>query len=175
MKKILAFILALLFFLNTWGYYWIYWYNRYTVRSEMHAMLKSGFVWQSIEVLRITNPLSNPDFKRTDSREFLYRGNLYDIISESHNKDITVFYCINDKKEETALSCFRTSFDQFTSHANPSRARHAQAMLYHIITLALVNELNLRAPLHQQPVLYYSPVFLVGSSFTLQVAHPPEA
>jgi hypothetical protein len=174
MKKLFAFSLAVLFFFNTWGYFWIFCYNRQVVRSEMHDLLKSGLFHNTFSIIRIVNPSSNPDFKWTERDEFNYKGNLFDIISEKQEGTVTVFICINDRKEEIVLAAFRQSFDQSAGQTNPAKAKHAQAMLYHIITLALVNEITNPTPQNASDITFYIPDYSLASKYHLTAVPPPE-
>ena len=40
------------------------------------------------------------DFKWIHSREFIYNGEMYDIVKKEENDKQLFLYCINDKKEE---------------------------------------------------------------------------
>jgi hypothetical protein len=174
MKKLFAFILAVLFLFNTWGYYWIFCYNRLVVRSEMHDLLRSGLFRNNYSLLRIVNPSSNPDFRRTDPDEFTYKGSLFDIVSETKEGNVIVFICINDRKEETILAAYSQSFDLSTLQTNPDKAKHARAMLYHIITLALVHEISEPSPQNASLITFHIPDNFLVSDYHLTATPPPE-
>jgi len=102
LKKVFAVSVLVLFLFNTLGYYFIFQIFKYKVRKEIEHVSYSGSA--SFTVLQILNPSLDPDFKRIERKEFRYRGSLYDIIKEERSGDMTIFYCIHDKKEENLLA-----------------------------------------------------------------------
>jgi hypothetical protein len=174
MKRVFAVLITLLFLFNTMGYYFIFSYNQYLVRSEMKRFIRSGYFEDSYIVLKIVNPSLNPDFKRVNKGEFRYKDKLYDIVSETKTDNFTTFRCINDKNEEKLLSGFHHYFELASSQNNPVKARHARAMLYHVIKLALPeNPLNI-CPVVPSEISFINPINLLSSVFNPPVSPPPK-
>lgn len=75
-----------------------------------------GFIMLDIPI----NELSNPTvFTQENSDEIVYKNHLYDVLKKETKKQSTVFYCINDTKEEilnSELNIHTTSL----FHAIPS-------------------------------------------------------
>jgi hypothetical protein len=140
MKRGLAILLLALFLFNMFGYYFVFSYNRYLLRNEMRTLARGGYFKSSGITLKIKDAPHDPRFKRIDKHEFVYNGMLYDILSESTTGNTTTFNCINDVREEKLLAEFHNYLDQAVSHNNPFKAKHAQAMIRHLITLALVEK-----------------------------------
>ena len=138
MKRLIAILFIVIILFNAFGHYFVFWYNRYALRSEMRVLTRGGYFDKSGTTLRITDPALDPTFKRIGHDEFVYRGVLYDIISESRSGHTITFKCINDTKEEKLINNFHHYLDQMAAQNNPSKTKHARALLHHVITLALV-------------------------------------
>ena len=174
MKRVFAVLVILLFLFNMMGYYFVFRYNQYVVRYEMKRLIKAGYFEDSYIVLKIVNPSLNPDFKRVNKGEFRYKAKLYDIISENTTGNITIFQCINDKNEEKVLAGFHHYFELTSCQNNPVKARHAQAMLYHVIKLALPeNHLN-TPPLLPIEISFINPIHSLSSIFFPPPSPPPK-
>jgi len=165
MKRVFAALITLLFLFNMMGYYFVFSYDQYLVRSEMKSFIRAGYFEDSYVVLKI----ANFDFIRVDKGEFRYKGKLYDIVSETKSGDSTTFKCINDKNEERLLAGFHRTFELASSQNNPVKARHAQAMLYHVIKLALPENRWIRTPLVPIEISFINPIHLLSS-----IIHPPD-
>jgi hypothetical protein len=173
MKRGLAILLLTLFLFNMFGYYFVFSYNRYLLRNEMRSLARAGYFEGSGILLKIKDVQHEPGFKRLDKNEFVYNGMLYDILAESTSGNTTTFKCINDIKEEKLLAEFHNYLDQTVSHNDPVKAKHAQAMLRHLITLALVEY-----PLtHPSQVPFESKFFIYSSPLVsvprISLFHPP--
>jgi hypothetical protein len=174
MKRVFAVIITMLFLFNMMGYYFVFSYNQYLVRSEMKRYINAGYFEDSYIVLKIVNPLLNPDFKRVDKNEFRYKDKLYDIISENKTGNFTTFLCINDKNEEKLLAGFHQYFELASSQNNPVKARHAQAMLYHVIKLALPENLWNQPPLVPAEISFINPIHSLSSILHPPISPPPK-
>jgi hypothetical protein len=129
MKRLFAILLVALFLFNTLGYYFVFSYNRYLVRREMKIQVKAGLFKESTIILKILNPAFNADFRRVDKGEFIYKGKMYDIVTEKTSGNFTTFSCIHDKNEEKLLAGFHGYFEQAIAQKNPEKAKHSQAMV----------------------------------------------
>ena len=123
-KRVLAPLLLLVFLINTLGYYIIFEVNRYMIRKEMAASIPGSM---KITVIESKDPHFDKEIRWVDRREFIYKGNLYDVIYTSIRKTRTIFYCLHDKKEENLVNVFR--------HANTSKI--SQALWSLMISVAL--------------------------------------
>ena len=168
MKKLFAIILVVLFLFNTVGYYFVFSYNQFTIRHEIHCLIRSRYFEGSCITLQITTPLSNPDFKWLNQSEFRYKGVLYDVCSQKTVGIVTTFHCINDKQEERLIAVFHHSQEFAFSQNNPSRAKHASAMLYHVIKLALVENYWTQPPQYPTEIAFFNSIHPLSS-----ILHPP--
>ena len=166
MKRVFAALITLLFLFNMMGYYFVFSYNQYLVRSEMKSFIKAGYFEDSYVVLK----LANTDFIRVDKGEFRYKDKLYDIVSEQKTGNFTTFRCINDKNEERLLAGFHHYVELASGQNNPVKARHAQAMLYHVIKLALPENRWIHTPVVPTEISFINPIHPLSS-----IVHPPDS
>ena len=176
MKRALAILITLLFLFNTMGYYFVFLFTRQMVRNEMQQSIKAGSYGRSSVVMDISNPSKNPDFKRISKDEFLYKDKLYDIISESVSPDRVVFVCIHDMKEDRLFATLHHFNDASSGQNDQSRAKHALALIYHVIKLAAVAGTPYAPdPAIPQTISYNSIFYSLSSIFYSPPSPPPES
>jgi hypothetical protein len=140
MKKSFSFLLLAIFLFNTMGYYFVFKVNQTIIRREIRGIISSGYHKDLCLLVKVDHPCSNPDFKLLDHREFTYRGRLYDIVSETVRGDAVWYYCINDRQEEKLIAGFEKIQDLSPGSGAASKAKNTYALLYHLITIALIRE-----------------------------------
>ncbi len=72
------------------------------IRYEIKQQIKSGVAEEELVLLKIPRVLeekANSVFRRIHSKEFRYKGSMYDVIRQSDHGDTTWYYCIADVKE----------------------------------------------------------------------------
>ena len=173
MKKLFAIFLVALFLFNTVGYYFVFSYNQYTIRKEIHCLIRTRYFEGSCIMLQISTPLLNSDFKWLETGEFRYKGVLYDVISEKSVGQITTFHCINDKQEEKLIAGLSHSQEFAFGQNNPARTKHATAMLYHVIKLALVENRWNYSPQVPMEISFFNPINLLSSVLRPPISPPP--
>jgi hypothetical protein len=169
MKRVFASLIIVIFLFNMMGYYFVFSYNQHFVRNEMKGLIKSGYFEGLSIALKISNPASNNDFRRVSKGEFEYKGMLYDIVSEKKEGNFTIFRCINDKNEEKLLAGFHQYFELSYSQNNPVKAKHALALLYHVIKLALLDNHWNQSPVVPIEISFLNPILPLSSIF-----YPPD-
>jgi hypothetical protein len=174
MKRFFVLLLVSLFLFNSFGYYFIFTYNRCMIRREMRCLIRANYFEHSCTTLQISDPQTDPDFKKLNKTEFRYKGILYDIISEQVSGNSVIYRCIIDKQEEKLISGFYRSQEFANRQNNPARTRHAAAMLYHVITMALI-ETPLTPPAqYPKEIRFIKPVYPLSSILHLPSSPPPE-
>ncbi|MEI7661860.1 MAG: hypothetical protein WCK34_06675 [Bacteroidota bacterium] len=174
MKRLFAIFLLMVFLFNILGYYLVFSYNQYILRREMMSLVKSQHFDRGCALLRISELLANRDFRRLNPGEFRYRGVLYDIVSEEHEPGILIFRCIADSQEDNLIAGFSRSQEFVNSQGNAAAAKHGAAMLYHVITLALVETSRNLAPQFPSEIKFAIQSFPVFSIPSKPVFPPPE-
>jgi hypothetical protein len=174
MKKILSILLLGIFLFNTMGYYFVFKVNQSILRCEIRGMINSGFHKEMCILVKIDCPDSNPNFKKLDHHEFSYCGRLYDIVSESVKGNTTWYYCINDKQEERLIAGFEKIQNLNLGVGSSGKAKQSQALLYHLITIALIKEpIVLAYPQPLKVVFGYNHLHLL-TPLNIPVSPPPE-
>lgn len=105
MKKIISFGLGFLLILNTFGFNLIFIYllqEHKTATLEFIDRHPEAIPVEKIAVFTLMK--DNPSI--INSREIIYKGEMYDIISSVKSGNDIVFYCINDKKDTKLHSSF---------------------------------------------------------------------
>jgi hypothetical protein len=80
------------------GYFYLFEYRRYRLQKEVLASMYGGKV--KLIVLEIQTPSQNKHFKWVHRREFLFHGKMFDVLYEKITKSSTVFYCVQDHRED---------------------------------------------------------------------------
>ncbi len=173
-KKTLAIFLLGLFLFNTSGYYIVFKWNQAIVRSGMREMINSGSFGNDYTIIRICNPLLTKGFRKVNKDEFLYQGRMYDILQEMHTGDTTIYYCINDKKEEKLVSQFNKTRDLISGFGAHEKSKHARAILQHLITIAIVYDQD--RPHVFQPVEHKFGLIThqISPAYLIPFSPPPE-
>lgn len=105
MKKFTAYFLLSLFTFNAIGFYLVFGLQLYAIKAEVQQEITGGNFAE--ELVQITVSLENEgelDWK--DSSEFLYRGQMYDVVSKSHEAYTTVYTCKKDSEEKDLFDAF---------------------------------------------------------------------
>lgn len=99
LKKTAVILLTIIICYNTVGYYIVFKTRQFQVKTEVKKLIKSSVPEQQLVVFRYT-PANRHEFKWMHSKEFRYRGSMYDIVRKtSVSAAETDFYCIHDVKE----------------------------------------------------------------------------
>ena len=120
------------------GYYFVFKVTQCIIRSDIRAMINSGFHREMFILIKIDHPESNPNFKKLDHDEFSYCGRLYDIIEETVKGNTTWYNCINDQQEEQLISGYEKIQSFASGTGSPDKTNHIESLLHNLVTLALV-------------------------------------
>lgn len=96
------------------GYYVIFEVNRHLIRREMESASKETL---AITVIEVPVQDSSNRIRWINNKEFVFNGNLYDVIYTSSRITTTRYYCVHDKKEEKLIRDFQ--------HANTNKLTQA--------------------------------------------------
>ncbi len=103
--RIHSILLLLILILPVTGTYILFKHRQYQVKSQIKQKIKEGVSEDDLFLLKIPLSLeqnSNSVFKRINSKEFKYYGEMYDVVRQVTLGNTTYYWCIWDK-EETAL------------------------------------------------------------------------
>jgi hypothetical protein len=171
-RKILSILFAGLILFNIFGYYVVFKCDQIRVRTEVQAMIRNGSLRGVYEEITIPYPATNRDFTMLDKGEFRFRGKLYDVVSVRFSGTSMIFKCINDTREEQLLARYEKYSTWVAGMNLPEKSRNSQAMLYHIIKHALLNNYSIEAPASSSVVLFFEPARDFNSR-NLEPTFPP--
>lgn len=127
LKKLLAYIVLILFTYNLAGYYVVFKGWQKGIRSQIKEQIRHDSKLSDIEVLTF----SKADLKQKrialeweKEDEFRFNGNMYDVVSRNESSDSITFTCINDRKEKKLIDQFQAFVNQQhnnvpSKHSNP--------------------------------------------------------
>ena len=128
-RKITAvFLLACLLMpaLATFGYLQ---HQKYQVRKEVKHRLMAGIDKSELVLLKFTERQASRELEWEHSREFEYRGEMYDVVERAVKGDTLYFWCWWDHKE-TALNKKLSTLVQNVTRHKPERQEQRQFTLH---------------------------------------------
>lgn len=91
----------------------------HVIRKNVKRKIKKGARESDMVKLYIPKTLeAKPDasFTRIHSREFRYKGQMYDIVKQTDLGDTTLYWCIWDKEETALFAQLGSLFDKAKKH-----------------------------------------------------------
>ena len=125
LNRSVSLLLVAAFLYNIFGYFVVFQLNRMKARSEMRQQLSEAK--KKVTELAIFDVEKEPSFRRIQSNEFLYKGQMFDVRSEVKNGRVTTFYCYRDVKEELLMAALRKT----------AKSKESQQLVQHLITMAV--------------------------------------
>jgi hypothetical protein len=162
LRKAFAILLLLFFLFNSMGYYFLFELNKFQVKKEMQS--RSGKKSVKFCLLKIADPEKDLSFKRIHKKEIRFKNQMYDVIKEVKNKNVTLFYCLKDSKEDNLLSAMSKN----------AKTNYFLSLWGQIITIALPEYSIVLEDLCSEKITYY---FFKSTLSSLKVAilsPPPE-
>ncbi len=126
MKKIITFLVLIIVLISTVGYIFLLKINLYIIHKEVKYELMSQNNYEKSIILTIPISQQNPinSFIEIHSREFRYKGEMYDVISRYDSADVTVFRCIHDIEESNLFNVFTEILKINKSEGHQSRLKY---------------------------------------------------
>lgn len=105
MKKVIVYIIVIIFTFNLAGYYIGFIFLKYSIHYEVKKMILNNIDEKQITLIKLhKDDRKGPDFKMYEENEFRYKGSFYDIVRSKTINDTIYYYCINDKKESALFA-----------------------------------------------------------------------
>lgn len=133
------FVFILLFY--SFGYFIVFKSVQYSIRKEIKQIARQKIDVNSLECFEFSlEYLHNPDkdFKWIESKEFRYKGKMYDILKTEKTQNTIKLYCINDEKEEVLVDNFLKFSNDFSGTNIPQNQSRQIALKF----LQLIGVLN---------------------------------
>ena len=99
MKKLISFIAISVLLFNTIGSLIVFKSMSYCIHKEIKNAITQS-IPQNKLITIIIDKNNNKDINFVDDKEFMYKGKMYDVVRQQANGNTTIYYCINDTKEE---------------------------------------------------------------------------
>lgn len=138
LKKIISILLLLALGLNTSAYYFYLKVRQSKIRKEMKMMIKAGVPEDELTIIYHTETNAH-EFSWVHSREFSYRGMMYDVVHEESNEPgVRILHCVTDH-QETALFVNLNRLVKQTAQSHPA-AKKANVLLSMFMSGLYFNE-----------------------------------
>jgi hypothetical protein len=132
-----------MFLLDTGILFLFYHYRVYILKqnsAEKIINVRSGLGDENFTLLAIPqHELNNPEiYSRINESEFIYRGDLYDLVSYTEKNDSSFIVCIHDADEEAFNRSFTGIIDNYNNYKKLRRLNLYQTEI--ILNQVLPNE-----------------------------------
>jgi hypothetical protein len=164
LKKGFAYFFLVIFMFNFMGNYLVFEVNKIQVKKEMQAFIRTRRLNSHLVTFKIFHPENNPDLRRIEKREIIYKGLLYDIVIEKKQGDSTLFSCIRDHKEEILIAGYK----------KVQNRKITLALLHNLITQALPVDMIRKAERPFTEVFFQDKINRVDPGHLFLFAPPPE-
>jgi len=117
-KKIFSIVSAFIFLLGAAGYYLAFTSADEHVKNEMATLTQSSSHLRNTVQFSFTKEQVQKELRFTGSKEFIYEGKHYDVISSREENSIMIFNCLSDDRETELFSWFKNNFDHQNSNTS---------------------------------------------------------
>jgi hypothetical protein len=99
-KRTIAILLSVIILFQLTGFMIIFKVKQNAIRKEIKHLIKNGVPQNELIVIEL-NSLNKNNFDWKHSREFSFKGDMYDIVrTDTINQNTFMFYCVNDIQEK---------------------------------------------------------------------------
>ena len=107
MKRLVSFILLLLFLFISDGYYLYFRYLQHKINTEVKNEIRKGLKEEDLSLIIVSVNDRQEIFWTRKDKEFRYKGSMYDVVSTEVKGQKIYYYCLNDVKEKQLLARFQ--------------------------------------------------------------------
>ena len=109
MKKLSSILLLIIVVFNSLGFIVCFSIQQKQIKKEMKSIAKRSIDPAKLILIK-SGPANISDagfgLKFIDKDEFVYRGKMYDVVRKIKRGDTTLYYCLNDVKEDQLIAEF---------------------------------------------------------------------
>lgn len=106
MKKVISYVLLLIFLYNTGGYYLWFKAEQFHIKSEIRKEIQTGIKHEFLTIITVpVNDESSIKWVELD-KEFIFHDEMFDVVKIKSDKKTKQYYCINDKNEKQLIADF---------------------------------------------------------------------
>ena len=106
MKKIISYIILLLFVFTTSGYYLLFKHIKHEIHHEVEQKIKNGIDKNELTVFIFLTDEENSIHWIKKNKEFTVNGEMYDVVEIKIKNNKKYIYCLNDIKEKQLIARF---------------------------------------------------------------------
>lgn len=171
LKKLAATLLTLIICYNTVGYYIVFKTSQLKVKSEIKKLIKSSVPEDQLVVFRLS-PENQNDFEWIHSKEFRYKGNMYDIVRKTViSASETDLYCIHDVQETGLFAHLDFLVKQAMNHdKNASKSSTLLSVYFSMLYFQSYQDFNFSP---QGTEMQFTEIPEIYASLCLSVLSPP--
>lgn len=119
MKKAFSVLLAMVILYNVLGHYIVFKSIQYQIRKDIKNLILQNTSNNTLIDFDTSLPIFLSKAKFIHPKEFLYQGQLFDVVKKKIIKGAVHLLCINDNKEEKLISAYRTQCGETSSKNFP--------------------------------------------------------
>ena len=164
MRKTIAILVLLSFFIQVTGYHLYFgvrrWEARFTMRNNLRRHLDNAWIQEFVFVGNTTAAGSQPEWE--EDNEFRLHGDMYDVISKEQCGDTLRVSCIRDDRETELIDEY-LAFAKNNYSGKEKQKAAALKLLNHLFTCqaTIAGQFLTALQPHSQPIynnlLLYSP------------------
>ena len=107
MKQTFSILLLLIFLFTISGYYWYFSFKQHLIKEEIEREIIQGMKEEDLTELVLPDNNHNGFFWIKKNKEFMYRGDMYDVVKIFKKSQNIHYICFRDKKEEKLLDEYK--------------------------------------------------------------------
>jgi hypothetical protein len=104
------------------GHYFAWLYARSEARREMKEQFIHSLPDSELEIISLTDNIHDIKWEE-EGREFLYKGEMYDVARIKTVDGKTLLYCVNDEKETALMDQLSDSVQSIHQHNNGKNSK----------------------------------------------------
>ncbi len=172
MKKVLSILFLFIFLYNLTGYYAVFKALQYQVRNEVKQRIKQSVPDDELVLITVSIADNKSLTWTKPNKEFRYKGEMYDIVSQETKEDMILYYCIHDFKESKLFANLDEHIQRHIAD-NPKQRKKAENLLKKITKDYFIRVLIINHSPKALPNLKYKNYLQAYNSIFLDILTPP--
>lgn len=120
LKQTISILLLFVFSFNIVGVVTVFKLQQFQIRRGIKRQIKRGLSEDDLHVITI-HPKNSADLDWQEENEFIYKGDMFDIVKKEIRSDSSiVYYCINDKQEKSLFANLDEQVKKQTDRNSPT-------------------------------------------------------
>ncbi len=133
MKRAAVILILGIFLFNLGGYFVAFKALEYQAKKEIKSRIKNGIPEKELIRIEIDEANSSELMWIKVNKEFIYLGEMYDIVRSEVENSGSVYYCIPDKQEKKLFAHIEDHIRQFISDNKPLKNKTTKELKNHVL------------------------------------------